>query len=230
MITWHALESSASRIYYHQRQEVGKFGRRGNVDSHNSVGKDVVARWVRHRLWQEMCCLWLRNIWVNLLNLFPFNSLTLFFFHKPHRAMDHYRMWSVLLFPQVHILGHWRLRILHPHANVDVEPHVGTNADIFTANNDDTNADTHGAADARFDVDVLEILGTLWLHAYCDPNTARITFFYWLTHCHNHRMREWQIHDGRRGRPSNRPQRKMMMLSIQRNGCPGGHARYIFRS
>ncbi|PPS13658.1 hypothetical protein GOBAR_AA06913 [Gossypium barbadense] len=107
-------ESSASRIYYHQRQEVGKFGRRGNVDSHNSVGKDAVARW----------------------------------------ATD-------------------VLRILHPHANVDVEPHVGTNADIFIANNDDTNADTHRVADARFNVDGA-MLGTYSGHNDEDEEVYRL--------------------------------------------------------
>lgn len=39
MITWHGLKLSISRMCYHRRKGVDKFGRRGNVDIHKCVHK-----------------------------------------------------------------------------------------------------------------------------------------------------------------------------------------------
>lgn len=130
MITWHVSKSSTSRIWYHLSREVGNFDWRGNANRHSNIGGDV-ARQVHYLLRQNMC------------HLFSLNYLTPFFFHKHHNTMNHHCTWSVFLFFQVHILCQRRPSILHPHANVEVEPNVKTDANICTTidGNIDTDVD-----------------------------------------------------------------------------------------
>ncbi|KAH1097370.1 hypothetical protein J1N35_014291 [Gossypium stocksii] len=70
-------------------------------------------------------------------------------------------------------------RMLYFYANVSAKPHIGTDVDLCTPTNDDNDVDAHAIVSAnvyaRYLFNIHEIWGILWLHAYIDPNTARIT-------------------------------------------------------
>ncbi|KAH1073285.1 hypothetical protein J1N35_025613 [Gossypium stocksii] len=65
------------------------------------------------------------------------------------------------------------------YTDVDVEPYIGIDVDIYTATNDDIDSNDHATIDDDVDAwylfNIPKIWGTLWLHAYSDPNITRIT-------------------------------------------------------
>ncbi|KAK5825465.1 hypothetical protein PVK06_020302 [Gossypium arboreum] len=65
-------------------------------------------------------------------------------------------------------------RIFHLYTDIDANPNVGA----CTATNNNTDTYPHAVVDTNFDardnIDVLEIWGTLWLHADSDTNIAHI--------------------------------------------------------
>nr|ADU04147.1 hypothetical protein [Gossypium hirsutum] len=57
-----------------------------------------------------------------------------------------------IILGKVHILGHRYPYMLHPHAGVDVKPHVRIGVDICTVTNGDIDSNAHAAVDDNVDV------------------------------------------------------------------------------
>ncbi|KAK5784154.1 hypothetical protein PVK06_038674 [Gossypium arboreum] len=70
------------------------------------------------------------------------------------------------------------LHIVHPHANIDIDPNVGPNVDAHIVTDDDTDTNAELIADvnvdARVNTDVFKFYDTLRLYANSDTNIARI--------------------------------------------------------
>ncbi|KAH1031934.1 hypothetical protein J1N35_044108 [Gossypium stocksii] len=67
---------------------------------------------------------------------------------------DHRHTWSVFCFRKYIFWGINIYRILQPHVDVDADPHVKTDAGVYTTTNEDTNADARAIVDADVDTQV----------------------------------------------------------------------------
>ncbi|KAK5802377.1 hypothetical protein PVK06_029966 [Gossypium arboreum] len=70
-------------------------------------------------------------------------------------------------------------RILHPCIDVNAKPRVRTVTNVPTAADASTHAAVDGDIDAQYHSDIPKIWGTLWFHAYSNPNTVHITILRW---------------------------------------------------